>query len=166
MKKIAVLSDTHLSSAYSAIPYLQQVRNDYFPDADCLLHAGDIIGIDPLLAFEDLPFYVVRGNMDPPDALLPAKRVVELFGFRIGLIHGWGAPEGIEQRALGEFHGERLDALVYGHSHYPVCHSREGILIFNPGSLTDRRRAPWCSLGILELDGDIRGRHIRVDPSL
>ncbi|NIY15820.1 MAG: hypothetical protein GWM98_13445, partial [Nitrospinaceae bacterium] len=90
----------------------------------------------------------VRGNMDPFVQGVPVKRVIEFAGHRIGLIHGWGPPEGLENRLLKEFCGENLDALVYGHSHYPANHECNGMLFFNPGSVTDKRRADHCSVGV------------------
>jgi len=40
------------------------------------------------------------------------------------------------------------DAVVFGHSHIPL-HEREGdFQIFNPGSPTERRRAPSHSMGV------------------
>ena len=107
------------------------------------------------------PVYAVRGNMDPATAETPLKRVVDVGGLRIGLIHGWGAPEGMAGRILPEFAGARLDCLVYGHTHEPCCRWQDGLLLFNPGSATDRRRMPWESVGLLEIEaGRIHGRII------
>ena len=61
--------------------------------------------------------------MDPFVAGVPVKKVIDIQGFIVGLIHGWGAPQGIEERIEGEFVDTTLDCLVYGHSHEPVCHS-------------------------------------------
>ncbi len=163
MKRVAVLSDTHLVSLGSGIGFLRDLRERFFPDADALLHAGDIIGADLLMAFDDLPVFAVRGNMDPPDSLLPIKRILQIEGKRVGLVHGFGAPGGMEERLLREFAGQGLDALVFGHTHYPLCLDHEGVLLFNPGSCTDRRRAPTHTLGILEIDETIRGYHIDID---
>ena len=39
--------------------------------------------------------------------------------------------------------GERADAVVFGHSHLPLHEQADdGFQIFNPGSPTERRRAP------------------------
>lgn len=53
-------------------------------------------------------------------------------GVKIGLIHGWGAAQGLESRLVPEF--DRIDCLVYGHSHNPANHRVDGVLHFNPGS--------------------------------
>jgi predicted phosphodiesterase len=92
---------------------------------------------------------------------VPVKRVIEVDGCRIGLIHGWGAAEGLVERVRQEFCDARLDALVFGHSHAPLCHREGGLLLFNPGSATDRRDMPYESIGVLEVaDGLVQGRII------
>ena len=40
------------------------------------------------------------------------------------------------------------DAVVFGHSHLPLHEARDGFAIFNPGSPTERRRAPRHTMGI------------------
>jgi putative phosphoesterase len=161
--KIGVLSDTHLGDLKQALPFLQALADRYFNDAELILHAGDLVNPDILMAFAGRTVHAVRGNMDLGASHLPVRRIVTVGGFRIGLIHGWGAPDTLEERVLREFRGERLDCLVYGHSHQPVCHRRDGLLLFNPGSPTDRRWAPYHSVGLLEVGERIEGRLIRID---
>ena len=67
------------------------------------------------------------------------------------------------QKIHDEFAENSLDCLVYGHSHQPACHHHDGILFFNPGSATDRRSMDYHSVGLLEVDDDIRGTIIRLD---
>ena len=40
------------------------------------------------------------------------------------------------------------DAVVFGHSHLPLHEERDGFQIFNPGSPTERRRAPAHTMGL------------------
>lgn len=162
--KIAVFSDTHLVDPRTGIPFLEHLLQCYLPDADMVLHAGDLVHPDLLLAFAPLPVYPVRGNLDPPCDGVPDKRVIKAAGFRIGLIHGWGRGRAVEFNAASSFAGVPLDVLVYGHSHWPVCHRRDGVLFLNPGSCTDRRHAPRHTFGALELTGDgVLGRIIAID---
>jgi putative phosphoesterase len=101
--------------------------------------------------------------MDPAAPDLPLRRVVEFAGVRIGLIHGWGPPAGLVLRLRREFADLSVDCLVFGHSHVPLCQQEDGLLLFNPGSATDRRGQPHCSIGLLEVeDGAIRGRIIML----
>jgi hypothetical protein len=161
--KIGVLSDTHIQEARQGNAFLHALAERHFADAEIILHAGDVINPDILMAFADRIVHVVRGNMDPFVKGIPNRKVIEVGGFRIGLIHGWGAPDTLEERVLREFRGDLLDCLVFGHSHHPLCRRRDGVLLFNPGSPTDRRWAPFHSVGILELGDTIEGRIIRLD---
>ena len=101
--------------------------------------------------------------MDHSLIAAPIRRVIELEQKRIGLIHGWGGHADLEQRVLASFADQQLDVLVYGHSHHPVCHWLESLLVMNPGSATFRRRAPHCTVGILTLGEQISGELIVVD---
>jgi len=52
------------------------------------------------------------------------------------------------------------DAVVYGHTHIPQAERLGGAWILNPGSPTERRRAPSRSMLLV----DVRGR--RLEPQL
>ena len=161
--RIGVLSDTHLADSKQARGYLHYLLEDVLAPLDLVLHAGDLVSADLLDVFCDYPFHAVRGNMDPASPGIPIRKSINVAGFNIGLIHGWGAADGIEERIYEEFSEVPLDCLVYGHSHIPVCHYREGVLFFNPGSATDRRNMPYHTVGLLEVNNEIRGSIIRLD---
>lgn len=165
MTRIGVLSDTHITSMQYGGLQLCGLIEGFFVDATMILHAGDITDPNLLLHFSPRDVHAVRGNLDPPVPELPLKKVIEVDGFRIGLIHGWGAPEGLVPRVLAEFADVDLDCLVFGHSHQPLCERRGKTLLFNPGSPTDRRSAPFHSIGLLEIDTEINGRIIRLPGS-
>jgi uncharacterized protein len=159
--KIGVISDTHLREPDDRL--LAIVRK-YFHDADLILHAGDIVELRVLDAFGNKEVVAVCGNMDSSrvEDEIPLKRVLEIGRFRVGLIHGWGAPHDLEDRISGEF--DQVDCIVYGHSHFPANHIREGILFFNPGTAFDRRHAVSNTVGILEVGEEtITGRIIAID---
>ena len=99
----------------------------------------------------------VCGNMDEPSLrdTLPRERVVEVGGARIGMVHVPGPAVGREARLRRRFDG--CDAVVYGHTHVPQVERFEGMWILNPGSPTERRRAPSHTMLRLELDaGELR----------
>ncbi len=134
-----------------------------FKDVSCLLHAGDITSMTVLDSFSGTEVLAVSGNMDDYDvtSALPAKRILQIDGFRIGLIHGWGAKAGLEQRVMKNF--ENIDAVVYGHSHIPVNHVKNGILMFNPGSFAGScSKKTDGSVGILTAGENIRGEIIKI----
>jgi hypothetical protein len=74
--------------------------------------------------------------------------VVEVEGARIGMTHVAGPARGREARLAVAFPG--CEAVVYGHTHVPQAERVAGVWILNPGSPTERRRAPARSM--LELD--------------
>ena len=99
------------------------------------------------------PVDAVVGNMDEPTlrAELPGRRVVEVGGARIGLVHIPGPRVGREERLVSGFPG--CDAVVYGHTHVPQVEQHRGVWILNPGSPTERRRAPRRSMLLLDTAG-------------
>jgi putative phosphoesterase len=163
MLKIGVVSDTHIHDLRQGARLADMLVNNWFADVDMILHAGDVVTPAFLDLFGNLPVYAVRGNMDPPIAGVPLRRILTVEGFRIGLMHGWGSPATLEQRLLQEFHGLSLDCLVFGHSHVPVSRRTQEMLLFNPGSAADRRGEPVHTVGILEIDKTIEGRIIAID---
>jgi len=157
--KIGVVSDTHISGFDKN---LKQAIDEIFSDIDLIFHAGDLVDLKVLDMFGDKQVRAVCGNMDNPRVRqeLPEQLIVEINGLKIGLIHGWGAPDGIEKKILNKL--GKLDCIVFGHTHYPVNKTIEGVYFFNPGSAMDRRSAPFCSVGVLEIGNEITGRIIKV----
>ena len=103
------------------------------------------------------PVEAVCGNMDEPALAreLVVERVVEAGGARIGMVHDAGSAATRELRLLDRFPG--CAAVVYGHTHVPqvsrVARGPDRVWILNPGSPTERRRAPWRSMLVLEIAG-------------
>lgn len=158
--KVGVISDTHLTGCDER---LTRLLKDRFRDADLILHAGDLVDLRVLDAFAGKEVRAVCGNMDPPSVrqALPRKLVLELNNFKVGLIHGWGMPFGIEGKLLKEI--GQVDCLVYGHTHRAANAVKDGILFFNPGSATDTRFASRNTVGMLEIGDAIRGEIIELN---
>jgi uncharacterized protein len=91
----------------------------------------------------------VRGNMDDADlrSLLPERLVVEAEGMRIGLVHDGGPAAGRADRLANAFAG--CDLVAYGHSHHPEITRSGATWIVNPGSPTERRRAPTHTMAVI-----------------
>ena len=160
--KIGVLSDTHIRRVGRSLP--AQIYES-FKDVDMILHAGDLVEIEALRDLEKIAkTTAVYGNMDDPEVrkLLREKEIIKIGAFTIGLIHGYGSAANIIDRIKNEFK-EKVDAIVFGHSHAPVNETRNGILFFNPGSPTDRVFAKCNSFGILTVNGGIKGEIIRIN---
>ncbi len=155
---IAVLSDTHLPRGGRR---LAAECLELLSGAGLVLHAGDFVALSVLEELRGLaPLEAVHGNADEPAlrAVLPERLVVEAADVRIGIVHDAGRREGRAARLVSAFPG--CAAVVYGHTHMPEVAQHEGVWILNPGSPTERRRAPHRSLITLDVDGG------RLEPRL
>ncbi len=119
-----------------------------------ILHAGDFVEARIFAELGALgPLEAVYGNMDDDELqqLLPRRRVVEVGEARIGMTHNPGESHGRAARLAGWF--EDCDAVVYGHTHQPEVTRHGDLWILNPGSPTERRRAPTHSMLLLDVVG-------------
>jgi hypothetical protein len=134
--------------------------------ADAILHAGDLIELSVLDDLERIgpPVHAVRGNVDSAElqARLPLTRIVSAGGARIAMIHDGGPADGRLNRLRRRF--PEVDAVVFGHSHLPLHEERDGFAIFNPGSPTERRRAPRHTMGLATVeDGRVAFELLNLD---
>jgi putative phosphoesterase len=133
--------------------------------ADLILHLGDFSTaavLDDLRALGP-PVEAVHGNADEPALrdLLPEELVVEAEGARLGLVHIPGPVTGREERLVQRF--PSCGAVLFGHTHMPVAERHDDIWLLNPGSPTERRRGPFHSMLLLEVEaGAIRPVLIRL----
>lgn len=138
--RVAIVSDTHMPRGTRA---LSQECVDRLAAADLILHGGDITECEVLERLRELgPLQAVYGNMDAPGlrATLPKELIVEAGGARIGMVHIPGPLDGRAQRLVARF--PDCDAVVYGHTHMPEVAREGGVWILNPGSPTEKRKAP------------------------
>ncbi len=160
MRKVGVISDTH-------IPHFKRIPAavwQHFAGVELIIHAGDLSILRVLNELEAIaPVVAVQGNIETEEVVraLPIKREILVGGCRIGIVHILGETNNRVRLARHEFPSVRC--VVYGHSHIPYNQEHNGQLLFNPGSATDRRRQPSCSIGLLYIDdelGSIRGEII------
>jgi len=149
--RVAIVSDTHLPRGSRTLPEpcVERLRG-----ADAILHCGDVATAGVLEWFQALgpPVHAVQGNVDD-GALqdrLPDWQVVELGGARIGMVHIPGPSKRRFERLRMLF--PDADAAVFGHPHMPEHEARDGFQIFNPGSPTERRRAPARTMGMATIE--------------
>ncbi|MBN8236493.1 metallophosphoesterase [Halobacillus kuroshimensis] len=159
--KIVVLSDTHMPKKASRLP---DRLVSALQEADQIIHAGDWQTPD---VFEELsrfaPVTGVYGNVDGEDMkeIVPKRQLVTWAGYSIGVVHGHGEKKTTEKRAVEAFQEHPPDLIIYGHSHIPVLRYFKKTLLFNPGSVTDKRRLPFYSFGMLTLGEEgIHAEHI------
>jgi len=147
--KIGVLSDSHFRAGRS----MPRVA-DIFRDVEMILHAGDVGDRELLDWLSNIaPVDWVAGNCDRgfEAAAWPSRRVLQVAGVPIGLIHGDGYGGTTPERARRAFLTQPVKAVVFGHSHQPFNEvGKDGVLLFNPGSVSfPRGMAHQGSCGIL-----------------
>ena len=150
--KIGVLSDTHMHTPEELHPEIIRA----FSSMDLIVHAGDFVGSAVLERLSKVgEVKAVRGNVDSIKlrALLAEKELLEVDSKRIGVIHGWGGPDGIERRIREQF--DKVDIIIYGHSHQAQNRKLGDVLFFNPGPGRE-------SFGILTIGKDVHGEIIRL----
>ena len=151
-----MISDTHMPRRGRRLPdgCVERLRA-----ADAIVHAGDLMELEVLHELQALgpPVHAVRGNVDSSElqARLPLQRLLDFDGVKVGVLHDAGPRTGRLERMRRRFPDAR--AVIFGHSHIPLHEEADGFQIFNPGSPTERRRAPAHTMGMATVDdGAIR----------
>jgi uncharacterized protein len=145
---IAVISDTHMPKGERALPpeCVERIRA-----AEATIHAGDFSAASVLAELESLcpRVHAVHGNVDDAELRrrLPEAAKIGLGGHSVAVVHDSGSSRGRLARMRARF--PDADAVIFGHSHLPLHEEEDGFQIFNPGSPTERRRAPRRSMGLL-----------------
>jgi putative phosphoesterase len=149
--RLALIADTHLPRGDRR---LTNECLDVLRAADLIVHAGDFSHESVLAELRELgPVAAVHGNVDSAELRrdLPESIQLELENVVLVVIHDAGPSKGRLERLRARF--PDADAVVFGHSHMPLHEQRDGFQIFNPGSPTERRRAPERSMGQATVDG-------------
>lgn len=161
--KIGVIADTHIPDRAKDIP--QKVL-EAFKQMDMVIHAGDLVDIKVIDELKKVCKNVkaVCGNMDPDDIrkILPEKTIIKAGAFKIGVMHGYGSPSNLIEILGGAFKQDKVDIIIFGHSHVPLSKKVGKIIFFNPGSATDRMFSPYNSYGIIQLNGKIKTRIVKI----
>jgi putative phosphoesterase len=161
--KIGVVSDTHMPEKAKALPekLLAELKS-----CDMVIHVGDMVTMEVALALQKLcpKFKAVCGNMDPVQIRnkFPEKEIIEIGKFRLGVKHGYGSPDRLKLVLKDAFKSDKVDMIIFGHSHSPLCETDGGVIYFNPGSPTDEIFAPYKSFGIIEINDKIEARIVKI----
>ncbi len=161
--QIALISDTHMPRGKRRLPDACVER---LKAADLIVHAGDLSAMPVLRELQSYGTLIaVHGNVDDAEvrAALPETAELEAGSTRIAVIHDAGPARGRVERLRHRF--PAAHAVIFGHSHQPLHQDdRGGFQIFNPGSPTERRRAPWPSMGVAHAHaGRLSFELIRLD---
>lgn len=156
---IALLADTHMPRGARRLP---ERCVELIEGAEAVIHAGDFVALPVLEELQALcPIvHAVHGNVDeaPLRRLLPAEVEIEIGRRTVAILHDAGPAKGRLARLRRRF--PTADAVVFGHSHLPLHEEEDGFQIFNPGSPTERRRAPRPSMGLLSCERGLVFEHV------
>lgn len=149
--KIGVIADTHLSKHPEKI---EDMMNRYFYEVDLIIHMGDFTSIEVLHKMQKYKKVIaVYGNNDKGKLTeeLREREIINIEGYKIGLYHGHGSGESTMDRAYSEFEKDKVDIIIFGHSHQPIIKTKKKILLINPGSPTKKLKERWYSYVLLEI---------------
>ena len=148
---LLLLADTHIPARARRLPdaVLEAVDS-----ADIVVHAGDWVDVATLELIEtrSARFHGVYGNNDGAELRerLPEVARLVVDGLRFAVVHETGPARRREERMDEAF--PDTDVLVFGHSHIPWnTVTPGGMRLLNPGSPTDRRRQPVCTIMRVEV---------------
>ena len=151
--RIGVISDMHIPH----FKHLPEAIWEHFAGVELIIHAGDLSILRVIDELETIaPVIAVQGNVEEEEVIpkLPIKCEIMVGFCRIGIVHILGESHNRVRVARQEFPSARV--VVFGHSHIPWNEDMGGQLLFNPGSATDRRRQPKCSIGKLYVNDEER----------
>jgi putative phosphoesterase len=160
--RIGVIADTHVHRISELPPTLIKMLTNM----DMVVHLVDFHSADLVNDLKEITeFRGVAGNHDGHIPGLPEKDLIDVYGKRIGIIHGHGCvfPFGFKWGLLTQFEGN-VDAILYGHTHSARNTIEEGILFFNPGSVIGRFPAMHRSYGVITVGQEIYGEIITLEP--
>jgi putative phosphoesterase len=151
--RLLLLADTHVPARAKRLPDAVMRAVD---EADIVVHAGDWIDDATLDLLESRSRVLVGvyGNNDGPELRerLPEIARLTLEEVDVAVVHETGAKQRRDERMDAAFPG--TDLLVFGHSHIPWdTVAPSGMRLLNPGSPTDRRRQPVCTMMTVVIDG-------------
>ncbi|WP_336035316.1 metallophosphoesterase family protein [Halobacterium yunchengense] len=165
MRRVALVSDTHIPSRASELPAFVEQELE---DADVVVHAGDFDSADAydrVASLADGEFVAVRGNMDPRDLGLPPVETLWVGDRQFVVVHGTGSLDGYEQRVLETVREERDDpdaVGVSGHTHAVRDEVVDGVRLLNPGSATGASPADEATMMTVDVaDGDVEVAVVR-----
>ena len=147
MTKLVIVSDSHKSPhALSSVMWAEK-------DAAALIFLGD--GLDDLdLTMAEHPrlrIYAVAGNCDfcalePLDGLAVFEKMILYY------THGHNYGVKYDKESLARAAKNRgAEIALFGHTHVPFNQELDGVLLFNPGSLS-RNQTGGTSYGVLLLE--------------
>ena len=157
---IGVISDTHSFIIPTSVI-------ERFKSVDLIIHAGDICDTATLKLLKKIaPTKAVQGNMDELAIKreLPLKEIIDCGDLKFGVTHGHiGETREALKNAQALFKNDKMDVVIFGHSHQALNEQIGGTLYFNPGSPNDVIKAKFFSYGLISIEaGKIKAEIIKI----
>ena len=150
--RIGVIADTHIYPGSRRQVPDQVIELFGRAGVDLVVHLGDV---NTRSVLDDLaqiaPLIAVHGNNDDDElaVILPRTTRFTVGEHRFGVVHGHGG-RSARQVAREAFAG-KVDCVLFGHSHQPLIEQVNDLVMFNPGSATDRRWHEHFGIGIIDV---------------
>ena len=151
--KYLVISDTH-----GYIKRSEELIEKYKEEITGVIHLGDLVRDTKTLMskFPQLEFLYVSGNNDF-DATVPYERKLTLNGRKILIAHGHRQRVNMGLMTISYWALENdADAVLFGHTHSPICQNINNLAVFNPGSISLPRGTDFATYGFIEIDEEIK----------
>lgn len=161
MKRIGVISDTHVPDRQSFVP--DEIISG-LQGVDLIIHAGDFTSLSVLDSLARIAkVEACCGNMDGEDVRSELRPVnmFEFEGKKIAVMHGAGSPSATIEKARTSFPDR--DIVVFGHTHSPYLEMVGNTLVLNPGSAWGGLMSR-PSYGIITIhdDGSVEAQHFTL----
>ena len=154
--KILVVADAHNVTA----PIINQIKKE---NADMLFFLGDFVkdGEDIKRKLQ-IPAYIIAGNGDMA-TYYKKEQLLKIRDKRILLTHGhqYNIKNGL-QRLYYYGVENRINAILFAHTHIPYLNWEEEVLIMNPGSPTfPRGGSNIGTYGILNIGSEMTAELVK-----
>lgn len=159
--KIAVLSDTH--GEMDKLDKIVEILNS-LSNLDMIIHLGDFASdADYIRSKTNVDMVNVIGNCDFGLEEINEEKIININGKKILLTHGHKYR--IKDSLNDLYYRAReleVDAILFGHIHIPVNVMEDGILLFNPGSISEPRGGSTNSYGLLTISDTIESKILEI----
>jgi putative phosphoesterase len=148
---LGVIADTHINPRGTRRLPAEVVALFRRFNVGLILHAGDVNTLAVLAELGSVaPVIAVAGNNDDAElrGLVPEVVHFEVGTFRFVMLHGH---RGVSARSEARQRASQVDCVVYGHSHLPRIDQEGSVILFNPGSATDRRWGDHFGVGLIHV---------------
>ncbi len=133
--RILIVSDTHGKHGNLDEVLEKEGKIDLF------IHAGDVEEEYYIDAVLDCPKHVVAGNNDY-FTQLPKEKEFYIGEYKIFLTHGHNYRLYTGTQYLKQAAQQRgVDIVIYGHTHRPCIENDGGLMVLNPGSISEPRQS-------------------------